>query len=167
MTPHFVTIIDEQGRMAAVIPFDESDHQFNCLEGKPLGSTAMTDAHKQELMVAYAEALIDSKRAVCHYRSRVDKGKAFLEIQVMRFPEVKASALTLSRVVPQTPNVKLTTREFEILKLSAKDKCDEQIASALKIARGTVSRHKQNIRTKIGVKEWSSAVLWAATNDLL
>lgn len=167
MTPHFVSIVDDRGKLAAIIPFDESDRRYDCMVGESLGSSAMTKGHKQELMAAYAEALIDRKRKVCRYQTQVDKGKSIVEIQVIRFPDTTASALLLSRVIPQNQNVHISDRELEVLQLSAQDNTDEQIAAALKIARGTVSRHKQNIREKIGVKEWSSTVLWAQTNGLL
>lgn len=167
MTPHFVTIVDDVGKLAAIIPFEEGDQRFDSLLGKSLGSAAMTPGHKKELMAAYAEALIDRKRKVCRYQTVIDRGKAIVEIQVIRFPDTKASALLLSRVIPQNQNVKLSVREREVLALSVRDKSDVQIAAVLKIARGTVCRHKQNIRQKIGVREWSSAVLWAQKNGLL
>lgn len=167
MTPHFVTLVDDLGKLAAIIPFDEGDQRYESMVGKPLGSSAVTPAHKRELMAAYAEALIDRKRKVCRYQTMIDKGKSIVEIQVIRFPDTTASALLLSRVLTLSPNVQLSAREREVLQLSASDKSDLQIAATLKIARGTVSRHKQNIRQKIGVKEWSSAVLWAQKNGLL
>ncbi|MEL7499886.1 MAG: helix-turn-helix transcriptional regulator [Planctomycetota bacterium] len=155
----YVTLVDDDGCLAAIIPFDPNDRKYDELTGAKLGSTSMTDTDKSQIMEAYGAALVEHKRQHIAYKWTTNRGKDHLEIDVIRFPSITVSAMLFSEVVPDQPaKKKLTKREKTIISLSIDDLSDAEIAAKLKIARSTVARHKQNIRQKMGAKEWAAAV---------
>ncbi|MCA9262616.1 MAG: helix-turn-helix transcriptional regulator [Planctomycetales bacterium] len=158
MNPRYVTLIDSEGCLAAIIPFHAGDRSYDNLLGTRLGSTSLTDEDKSHLLRAYGEALVDQSREHVEFRWTQDRGETRLEIDVMRFPSVHVSAIMLSEVISCNAPASLTNREMTVLEMSANDATDGEIAQRLKIARATVSRHKQNIRNKLGVREWAGAV---------
>lgn len=155
----YITLVDTEGCLAAIIPFDPNDRSYDELTGTKLGSTSLTPEDKAHIMEAYGSALVDNDRKHVSYVWTADKGADRLEIDVIRFPEVNVSAMLLSVVIPKSEATqKLTKREQRIVQLAAEDHSDSEIAAKLKIAKSTVSRHKQNIRSKLGAKEWAGAV---------
>jgi|GEM_PF-3432833 len=60
----------------------------------------------------------------------------------------------------------LSMRELEVLRLIAGGKTNHEIAEALVIAEGTVSRHVHNILTKLGLPNRSAAATWAAVHGV-
>jgi HD-GYP domain-containing protein (c-di-GMP phosphodiesterase class II) len=61
----------------------------------------------------------------------------------------------------------LTGREVEVLRLLARGLTNKEMASALFISPKTVSRHIENIYTKIGVSNRARASLFAVTHGLM
>ena len=109
-------------------------------------------------MSAYGEALVEQTREHVSYRWSKDRGLGRMEIDVLRFPSVKVSAIMMCELVPNNTPTNLSKRELTILSMSASDSTDGEISRELKIARATVSRHKQNIRSKLEVREWAGAI---------
>lgn len=163
----YITLIDTNGCLAAIIPFDANDRNYDELTGTKLGSTSLTPEDKARIMEAYGSALVDRDRKHLSYVWTADRDTDRLEIDIIRFPEVSVSALLLSVVVPKNgATEKLTKREQRVMQLAAEDHSDAEIAAKLKIAKSTVSRHKQNIRSKLGTKEWAGAVAkYVSSND--
>lgn len=62
-------------------------------------------------------------------------------------------------------NTCLTEREKEIFRLIADGLQSEDIASELSISINTVNRHRENIKTKIGVKSIAQMVTWWHNNQ--
>jgi DNA-binding NarL/FixJ family response regulator len=65
------------------------------------------------------------------------------------------------------PNIPLTEREIEVLKLIAKEYSTPQIAEKLFISVATVETHRQRMSQKIGVKGAVGLVLYAMKQGLL
>jgi DNA-binding NarL/FixJ family response regulator len=62
------------------------------------------------------------------------------------------------------PATELTEREQEVLMLVGRGLANKQIARALGIREGTVKAHLTNVFQRIGVRDRTSAALWARTN---
>lgn len=154
----YLTLIDTEGVLAAIIPFEGPESAYEDLVGQKLGCSALCDSDRKRLLSAYGAALVEQHRQTLVYRWREDNGETHLKVDVLRFPKMEVSALLLSKVLPAVGKSRLTERETNILRMSAEDCTDAEIAKQLGIAKTTVARHKQNIRTKIGVKEWAAAV---------
>jgi HD-GYP domain-containing protein (c-di-GMP phosphodiesterase class II) len=60
----------------------------------------------------------------------------------------------------------LTDREIDVLRLIMKERTNREIASVLYISPKTVSRHIENIYTKIGVSTRAGAAVFAMENEL-
>ena len=65
-----------------------------------------------------------------------------------------------------SPPINLTTREVEILQLTAYGKTAREISSTLAIAERTVNFHLRNLMGKLGVRNKAHAVLKALSLDL-
>ncbi|OFX62065.1 MAG: hypothetical protein A2046_15485 [Bacteroidetes bacterium GWA2_30_7] len=64
------------------------------------------------------------------------------------------------------PNVLLTKRELEIIKLIVKDKNNQEIADSLNISLRTVETHRRNIMQKLNVKTVVALVRYALNNNI-
>jgi DNA-binding NarL/FixJ family response regulator len=62
------------------------------------------------------------------------------------------------------PATELTEREQEVLMLVGRGLANKQIARALGIREGTVKAHLTNVFQRIGVRDRTSAALWARAN---
>lgn len=78
--------------------------------------------------------------------------------------ELKAARV---RAAASTPQLKLTARELDVLRLVAQGLRDREIASALTLSEHTVHRHVANILSKLNVPSRAAAVAEAARQDLL
>jgi DNA-binding CsgD family transcriptional regulator len=166
MVARYLVIVDDDGRLAKVIPFDSSEAHFEELEGGRLGARIASEEDRGALLEAYGRALVDGERVRCTQPFPGHDGQ-YLELDIVRFPAVQVSALLMSSVRNSAKRPTLTRRELTVLRLAAEDHTDAAIAKTLRIAKATVSRHKQNIRAKVGVREWAAAVGWAVRNGLL
>jgi DNA-binding NarL/FixJ family response regulator len=63
-----------------------------------------------------------------------------------------------------TPGATLTEREQEVLTLVGHGMANKQIARVLGIREGTVKAHLTNVFQRIGVRDRTSAALWARTH---
>jgi DNA-binding NarL/FixJ family response regulator len=63
-----------------------------------------------------------------------------------------------------TPVAELTEREQQVLALVGRGLANKQIARALGIREGTVKAHLTSVFQRIGVRDRTSAALWARTN---
>jgi DNA-binding NarL/FixJ family response regulator len=77
-------------------------------------------------------------------------------------PQV-ARTILHSRRAP-APVAELTEREQEVLELVGRGLANKQIARALGIREGTVKAHLTSVFQRIGVRDRTSAALWARTN---
>lgn len=161
LTQYSITLIDEHGDLAHILPFDKDDDRYQYMTGRKLGFSAIDDGERKKLMQAYGRALVSGKREEVIYRSDA-RGGIKLHVDLFRFPPTNVGAIVLSTEMREeerkADRPKLTGRELRVLRLAADDKSDGEIAAELKIAKPTVSRHKQNIREKLGVSEWAGAV---------
>ena len=64
------------------------------------------------------------------------------------------------------PPAGLTARELDVLRLVAAGKTNRDIAAELVISEHTVSRHLQNIFTKLGVSSRAAATAFAVEHQL-
>jgi DNA-binding NarL/FixJ family response regulator len=60
----------------------------------------------------------------------------------------------------------LSARETEVLRLVATGKTNKQIAADLSLSEHTISRHLQNIFTKLGVSSRAAATAFAFEHEL-
>lgn len=67
---------------------------------------------------------------------------------------------------PETPQVVLTTREAEVIRLVADGLTNQQIASRLGVAERTARTHVSNILTKLGLTSRTQAAMWAERNGI-
>ena len=77
-------------------------------------------------------------------------------------PAISRALLTARRA--PTPTVDLTEREREVLALVGLGLANKQIARRLDIREGTVKAHLTNVFQRIGVRDRTSAALWARTH---
>jgi DNA-binding NarL/FixJ family response regulator len=77
-------------------------------------------------------------------------------------PRVARTILHTRR--PAAPPAELTEREQEVLTLVGRGLANKQIARALGIREGTVKAHLTNVFQRIGVRDRTSAALWARAN---
>ncbi|MGY1824060.1 response regulator [Geodermatophilus sp. SYSU D00079] len=77
-------------------------------------------------------------------------------------PRVARTVLHARRCPPRT--AELTEREQEVLALVGRGLANKQIARALGIREGTVKAHLTSVFQRIGVRDRTSAALWARTH---
>ncbi|MFC7395421.1 response regulator [Scopulibacillus cellulosilyticus] len=84
--------------------------------------------------------------------------------------EAKVTGKVLSKMrhsEQPKPHESLTSREFEILRLIADGKSNQEIADELFIAVKTVKTHITNILSKLGVDDRTQAAIYAHRNKLV
>jgi DNA-binding NarL/FixJ family response regulator len=77
-------------------------------------------------------------------------------------PRVARTVLHARREHP--PGAELTDREQQVLRLVGQGMANKQIARALGIREGTVKAHLTSVFQRIGVRDRTSAALWARTH---
>jgi DNA-binding NarL/FixJ family response regulator len=120
--------------------FSDGERVLDALDAGAAGYI-LKDAEPTELLAAI--------RSVAEGRSPLD-------------PRVARTLLTARRV--PTPTVDLTEREREVLALVGLGLANKQIARRLGIREGTVKAHLTNVYQRIGVRDRTSAALWARTH---
>jgi DNA-binding NarL/FixJ family response regulator len=94
--------------------------------------------------------LLDAIRAVARGHSPLDPRVARVVLHGRRSP-----------AAPPSPPVELTDRELEVLALVGRGLANKQIARALGIREATVKAHLTSVFQRIGVRDRTSAALWA------
>jgi DNA-binding NarL/FixJ family response regulator len=120
--------------------FADGDRVLDALDAGAIGYI-LKDAEPTELLSAI--------RSVADGRSPLD-------------PRVARTLLTARR--GPTVTVDLTDREREVLALVGQGLANKQIARRLDIREGTVKAHLTNVYHRIGVRDRTSAALWATTH---
>ena len=120
--------------------FSDGERVLDALDAGAAGYI-LKDAEPTELIAAI--------RSVADGRSPLD-------------PRVARTLLTARRA--PTPTVDLTEREREVLALVGLGLANKQIARRLDIREGTVKAHLTNDFQRIGVRDRTSAALWARTH---
>mgnify|MGYP002624035415 CR=1 FL=1 len=166
MNAKYIALVDTDGLFVEVFPFKDNAPVLTEFVGSKLGSRVIDEADKDKLMAAYGRALIDDERARYTGHGTTSGLSGRFEVDFIKFPAASVAAMLLVEVVPPDADHKLTKRELRVLQLSSEDNTDADIARRLRIAKTTVSRHKQNIRNKLGKRDWAGAVAWAIRNGL-
>ena len=73
-------------------------------------------------------------------------------------------ARTLLHARQSRPGARLSEREREVLTLVGRGLANKQVARNLRISERTVKAHLTNIFQRIGVRDRTSAALWAQRN---
>jgi DNA-binding NarL/FixJ family response regulator len=92
--------------------------------------------------------LLEAIRAVARGHSPLD-------------PRVARVVLHGRRAPASSPAAELTDREQEVLALVGRGQANKQIARALGIRESTVKAHLTSVFQRIGVRDRTSAALWA------
>ena len=95
--------------------------------------------------------LLEAIRAVARGHSPLD-------------PRVARVVLHGRRAPASSPAAELTDREQEVLALVGRGQANKQIARALGIRESTVKAHLTSVFQRIGVRDRTSAALWAQEN---
>lgn len=95
--------------------------------------------------------LLEAIRAVARGHSPLD-------------PRVARVVLHGRRAPASSPAAELTDREQEVLALVGRGQANKQIARALGIRESTVKAHLTSVFQRIGVRDRTSAALWAQAN---
>ena len=123
--------------------FSDGDRVIDALDAGASGYL-LKDAEPGELLAAI--------RAVAEGSSPLD-------------PRVARTLLTARRNAPTAATAaELTDREREVLGLVGMGMANKQIARRLGIREGTVKAHLTNVFQRIGVRDRTSAALWARKN---
>ena len=67
----------------------------------------------------------------------------------------------VSMTAPKPPDVPVSERELDVLRLMAKGSSNQAIADALGLSVNTVRNHVSAVYEKLGVSSWREAVAWA------
>jgi DNA-binding NarL/FixJ family response regulator len=75
--------------------------------------------------------------------------------------------LTGSAPAPESPAIKLTPRQIEVLQLIAQGKTMKEVAAALKLSRRTVETHKYDLMATLDLHSTAELVQYAIRHGLL
>ena len=140
-------------RVIVLTTFDDDEYVFDALRAGAVGYLLKDVASAQ---------LVEAIRAAA-------RGESILEPSVAA--KVIAEFTRVSSMVPSTQMEQLvdplSERELEILSLIARGAINNEIASQLYIAEGTVKNHVTHILGKLGVRDRTQAALKARKLSLL
>jgi DNA-binding CsgD family transcriptional regulator len=117
-----------------------------------------------ELLVSYPDAPGSTRRLlfVRGRGARFDERERFLMTLLM--PHI--GPLLARTVTPRLrPDVALTDRQREVLRLVRLGMANKEVAQALKISTGTVRKHLENAYERLGVQSRTAALRQAALDD--
>ena len=143
-----------QVRVVALTTFDDDEDVFEALRAGAVGYL---------LKDVSADKLVEAVRAAA-------RGESFLQPSVAakvvaefsRLAELRSPAL-----VAEPPVEALSERELQVLRLLAAGASNKEIASALRLAEGTVKNHLTSILGKLGVRDRTQAALQAKALGLI
>lgn len=143
----------------------------------PASTPAIRNQAAQQLTLYQATAPAEFSAAAAQWRTTdtVETVATSLLVELVQYPIDLESHSILRQVDPpqQTPHAEqdlvepLTERELEILRLLAQGLTNEEIASKLVVAIGTIKAHNHSIFGKLGVNNRISAVSRARELHLL
>ncbi|MBI3867227.1 MAG: response regulator transcription factor [Verrucomicrobia bacterium] len=94
-----------------------------------------------------------SAHDVCRAIREVQKGKTFFSSSISRRLD-RLNPPSLGRAgLPGRTNVKLTSREMEVLQLIAEGKANKETASELGIGLKTVEKHRGHLMQKLDIHD--------------
>jgi DNA-binding NarL/FixJ family response regulator len=93
--------------------------------------------------------------------------RAVHEGQVLLAPEAAEAVLGGPAAPPGEPEIALTAREREVLRLIAAGRSNREIARELSVAEKTVKTHVSNVLMKLGVQDRTQAALYAVRRGLV
>jgi len=133
--------------------FDDDEEVFDALRAGAAGYL---------LKDVSPEKLGDAIRAAA-------RGESFLQPSIAAKVVAEFNRLSSHRPTTTRPALReaLSDRECQVLKQLAEGKSNKEIASALKLAEGTVKNHLSNIFGKLGVLDRTQAALLARELGLL
>jgi len=126
---------DSQARIIILSMFDDEDYISRCMEYGVKGYVVKNET-SEELAYAVRTVL---------------KGQSYFSSQVQNVI-FKKYTTQVTKKKQKEPEVKLTTREIEIVKLISTGLTSQQIAEKLFISPRTVETHRANLMKKVNVK---------------
>jgi DNA-binding NarL/FixJ family response regulator len=126
--------IDADAKIVILSMYDDEDYISQCIENGVKGFVVKSES-VNELNIAI-KSVLDGRNYFSHRVQEVI---------------VKKYTSGVKRKVKE-PEVKLTTREIEIIKLISEGLTSHQIADKLFISPRTVETHRANLMKKVGVK---------------
>jgi len=143
-----------QVRVVALTTFDDDEDVFEALRAGAVGYL---------LKDVSADRLVEAVRAAARDESFLQPSVAAKVVaEFSRLAEVRAPA-----PITEAPVEALSEREMQVLRLLATGASNKEIASALRIAEGTVKNHLTSILGKLGVRDRTQAALQAKALGLL
>lgn len=107
-----------------------------------------------------------AKQAGDHERARLELEAARTAFEHLGARRDAREAADILGIGAEPPGG-LSAREVEVLRLVAAGKTNRQIATAMKLSEHTISRHLQNIFTKLGVSSRAAATAFAVDRGLV
>lgn len=126
--------LDAEARIVILSMYDDEDYISQCIEYGVNGFVVKSETGN-ELNYAIKSVL---------------EGRTYFSQRVQEVIVKKYTSGVKRK--PKEPDVKLTTREIEIIKLIAEGMTSHQIADKLFISPRTVETHRANLMKKVGVK---------------
>jgi ATP/maltotriose-dependent transcriptional regulator MalT len=162
------TVVDALGDLVhARLALDRGDRDGACQAARRAGELF------RELRLPYEAALarVVLGNALCD-SGDADGGRLELEAAHRALVDLGASADAERLAADAGPAADdwprgLTAREVEVLRLVATGKTNRQVADAMFLSEHTVSRHLQNVFTKLGVSSRAAATAFAYEHQLL
>jgi NarL family two-component system response regulator LiaR len=127
------------------------------------------DLHAQPADMEEHERLVTGLQRVL---TRPGFDAASAEGRRLALDEVKAAMMSIAQVQKERalvsePELGLTPREMEVVRLVATGRSNQEIADVLYISMPTVKRHVTNVLGKLGLRSRSALTAYAFTHGLL
>lgn len=119
-------------------------HRFLLMSGSPL------DDEERDALAGACDGFIHKSAEEAEWIAAIQQGLAA--------PAQTPAELSGEDTLALLRAAELTERERAVLGHLARGASSEEIAAALSIALGTVRKHRENIRTKLGVRSLSAAI---------
>jgi len=145
------------------------------LKAVPSTKVLMLSAHSDDAYVRYtAEAgavgfLLKQTSAhdVCRAIREVEKGNTFLSPAVAKGLQ-KRDVKSPNRIGIACPrNVRLTSREVEVLQLIAEGKANKETAAELGISIKTVEKHREKVMSKLNIHDTAGLTRYAISAGII
>ena len=108
-----------------------------------------------------------SSHVVCAAIREVQKGKTFFSPTVARRLHQLDGKSPNRAGRPQPRNVRLSSREMEVLQLIAEGKANKETAAELGISIKTVEKHREKVMSKLDVHDTAGLTRYAISADII